>query len=283
MKLKIALFSAVALLAATSFAEEAAEEKHWIPTLGASFGYSQVQHSNWVTSGENNMNWEGLIDGSLLGVFGHNEWTNELHLGYGISKIGKQEARKSLDRLQVESRYAYRWTKLFSSYAGGRLESQWTKGFDYDEETDAKRATSDYWDPGYLTLGVGMGYDPHPRVQNRIGFAYKNTWASEYFGWADDPKTARIETWRGEPGLEYILKLIWARGDMLELKSKLTLFANFQGVEEIDLRWENSAKANLNKYFALAIGLEYLYDKDLSVDVQERQSVTLQLQYNIFE
>lgn len=255
----------------------------WTPTLGSSLNLSQIYHDNWVTEGENAFNWEALIDGTLLGKRGAHEWNSELHLGYGQSEIGDREARKSLDKLQAESRYAYRITEMLSGYTGGHIQSQWTKSYSYNDKNGTKRAVSDYWDPGYLTLGIGVGFDPHPRIQNRVGFAYKNTWASEYFGWADDPETERVETWRGEPGLEYVLSMLWARGDMMELKSKFTLFANFEGADEVDLRWENSAKANFNKYVALAVGIELLYDRDLSADMQRRQNLSLKLQYNIFE
>lgn len=285
MKFKsiVTLFSSLLLVNAAAAEEAAAEATSpWTPTLGFALAFSQVDHNNWVSKGENSINWNVLFDGTMLGTFGKNQWNNELHLGYGQSKIGDRASRKSLDKMQAESRYSYHFTSLFSGYTGAHLESQWTKSFDYDDDNNTKKAMSDYWDPGYLTLGIGVGYTPHPLIKNRIGFAYKNTWGSKYFGWADDPDTDRVETWRGEPGLEYILSLLWTKGDMLELKSKFSLFANFEGVEEVDLRWENSAKANFSKYFAVALGFEMLYDKDLSEDLQQRNSVSVQLQYNLF-
>ena len=263
-------------------AEPAPEVKHWVPTLGAHFNLSQSSSDNWVTAGDDALVWELLVDGKLVGTWGKHEWVNELHAGYGQTKIGNAAARKSLDKLQGESRYSWKFTEMFSLYAGVLAETQWTTSYSYTDN-GRKVAVSDYWDPGYLTASAGLGWRPLEEIQNRLGFAYKNTWGSKYFGWADDPDTKKIETWRGEPGLEYILDMTWAKGEYVSAASKFSLFANFKGLEEVDLKWENSLKANFNKYAALTFSLDMLYDKNLSEDAQRRESVSLTLQYNLFE
>ncbi|MBO7131369.1 MAG: DUF3078 domain-containing protein, partial [Fibrobacterales bacterium] len=268
--------------AAAPAPEAAPEVKHWVPTLGARFNLSQSYSDNWVTSGDDALVWEFLVDGKLVGTWGKHEWVNEMHLGYGETKIGNAAARKSLDKLQGESRYSWKFTEMFSLYAGVLAESQWTTSYSYTDN-GRKVAVSDYWDPGYLTASAGLGWRPLEEIQNRLGFAYKNTWGSKYFGWADDPDTKKIETWRGEPGLEYILDMTWAKGEYVSAASKFSLFANFKGLEEVDLKWENSLKANFNKYVAVTASLDMLYDKNLSEDAQRRESVSLTLQYNLFE
>ena len=263
-------------------AEPAPEVKHWVPTLGARFNLSQSNSDNWVTAGDDALLWEFLVDGKLVGTWGKHEWVNEMHLGYGQTKVGNAAARKSLDKLQGESRYSWKFTEMFSLYAGVLAESQWTTSYTY-KDNGRKVAVSDYWDPGYLTASAGLGWRPLEEIQNRLGFAYKNTWGSKYFGWADDPDTKKIETWRGEPGLEYILDMTWAKGEYVSAASKFSLFANFKGLEEVDLKWENSLKANFNKYVAVTAAFDMLYDKNLSEDAQRRESVSLTLQYNLFE
>ena len=262
--------------------EAAPEVKHWVPTLGARFNLSQSSSDNWITAGDDALVWELLVDGKLVGTWGAHEWVNELHAGYGQTKVGNAAARKSLDKLQGESRYSWKFTEMFSLYAGVLAETQWTTSYTY-KDNGRKVAVSDYWDPGYLTASAGLGWRPLEEIQNRLGFAYKNTWGSKYFGWADDPDTKKIETWRGEPGLEYILDMTWAKGEYVSAASKFSLFANFKGLEEVDLKWENSLKANFNKYVAVTASFDMLYDKNLSEDAQRRESVSLTLQYNLFE
>jgi hypothetical protein len=54
--------------------------------------------------------------------------------------------------------------------------------------------------------------------------------------------------------------------------TKLDVFINFNGLEEIDARWENKIAAKVNKFNSVNFELEMLYDKDLSETTQTRET-----------
>ena len=70
--------------------------------------------------------------------------------------------------------------------------------------------------------------------------------------------------------------------DIASFKSRLWAFVNFEGVEEIDGRWENTLAVMLTPFIEISIGVELFYDKDLDEDMQYKDSMLFGLTWRWF-
>lgn len=243
----------------------------WENKVITSLNLSQNSNHNWTAGGEDALIWQASLNASSEAAFSLFNWKNQIELIYGRTKIDEQNSRKHLDKIFLESLANYNLSKTIKPYISGRVESQFTKSYDYSDSTKAV-AISNVWDPGYLTESIGLSFIPNTTIQTRLGFAFKQTF-SETYGWADDKNTNHKETFRNEPGFESISELDLKWNEILSYKSRISFFANFKGYNEIDARWENALHAQVAKYMTFSAGLEMLYDKDLSHDSQLRQNL----------
>lgn len=258
----------------------AASAATWNNSAISSFNLSQNTHHNWSAGGEDAMVWQANLKASSETGWTHWNWKNSTELAYGRTQIDDQASRKHLDKIFLESLVNYNLFATIKPYASGRLESQFTTSYAYSD-TAGRQAISAFWDPGYLTESLGMSYVPNPVFNTRLGFALKQTYADRY-AWADDLDTEdKVEDFRNEPGLESISEVNLPWNDIVVYKSRLSAFVNFEGVDEIDGRWENTLNAQVAKYLVFSAGVEMLYDKDLDVDSQLRQSLTIGLTYQL--
>lgn len=258
----------------------AAQAASWTNSAIAAFNLSQNSNHNWTAGGEDAIVWQATLQAGSEAAFTSWNWKNTLDLAYGRTQINNQASRKHLDKLIFESLVNYNLLATLKPYVAGRAESQFTKSYVYSD-TAARLTISNFWDPGYLTESAGLSYIPNKIFQTRLGFALKQTFSADY-GWADDAETVdEIETFKNEPGLESISEVNLPWNEIVVYKSRLSAFVNFKGTDEIDGRWENSLNAQVSKYLVFSAGLEMLYDKDLSVDSQLRQSLTIGLTYQL--
>ncbi len=268
------------MLISLAFCMSAVWAVDWTNSAIAALNVSQNSNHNWSAGGEDAMVWQASLKASSEAAFVSWVWKNNVELAYGRTRLGDESSRKHLDKLFLETMLNYNLFQTVKPYVSGRLESQFTTSYAYSDTAD-RQAISAFWDPGYLTASVGMSYIPDDRISTRMGFAVKQTFAEEY-GWADDPDTqSKVETFKNEPGLESITEVNIPWNKILSYKSRLSAFVNFEGVEAIDGRWENSLDAQVAKYLTFSAGLEMLYDVDLDKDSQLRQNITIGLTYQL--
>jgi hypothetical protein len=63
------------------------------------------------------------------------------------------------------------------------------------------------------------------------------------------------------------------------LTSTLDVFANFKGLDAVDVRWENQVTAKVNSFVSANAALDVLYDKDVSTRRQIRQSLAIGISF----
>jgi len=251
----------------------------WTNMVSAASHISQNRFHNWSEGGDNTLTWLISLEGQSDRDWETMAWESELKLNYGRTQINDESSRKSSDEIFFETLYRYKLPAGFSPYVSGRFETQFTAGYEYPD-TLGRYAISAFMDPGYLTESAGMGWKPNKVFDTRLGFALKQTFSDQY-GWADDPETAEVETFKNEPGLESISTLNWSLNEILGLRSRLSVFVNFEGVEQVDGSLENSLTAQVAPWFEFDFGLDFLYDYDLDDDTQIRQNMSAALVYRL--
>jgi hypothetical protein len=258
--------------------EEEAPEYGWKNQVVGSLNLTQAQFDNWSQGGENTLAWQlNLNLSSVLDQEKFN-WSTTGKLSYGQAKIGDIEARKSADELRVETVYLYKLGDYVNPYVSGLLQTQITTGYQYIEEE--RFPVSNFFDPGYITLSVGVGYEPVPYLKTRLGAATKTTITREYaVALTDDPDTDRIEKTDTEFGALSVTELRKPLSENILLTSKLDLFSNLESLKQVDVRWDTILSAKISRYVDVSLNVELFYDSNISPKRQLKQLLALGLSY----
>ncbi|MBF0431124.1 MAG: DUF3078 domain-containing protein [Fibrobacteria bacterium] len=280
--MKPVLFAIFSILTvSTLFAQDTSGTKYgWQKQAVAGFNLSNAYYHKWAAGGENALTWNLKLKGKLVEEREKTTWKNTGKMEYGQTKVTGSGFRKSLDEIFFESVYGYKLTTLLNPYASASLQSQFAKGYDYEQSPDA--IVSAFWNPGYITQSVGMGFKPLTDLIVRLGFSLKETFAGKYGDYADNLDTDKKETVKVEPGLELITDYEYKLSDIAMYVTKWNLFINFEGMDEIDSRWENRINAQISKYINVNAGLELFYDVSTGErSTQWKQDVALGMNFNL--
>ena len=261
------------------FAQEVGKQKPeygWNNALVGSLNFTQTSFDNWTQGGENTLAWQLNINGKAVKGEEKYKWDNTGKISHGMVKLADLEARKSVDELKLESVFNYLLGVYVNPYVAASLETQFTPGYDYD---DGKKEISNILDPGYLSQSAGVGYEPVDEFKTRAGFALRETITRDYPAYADDPETEDIEKIRVEPGLESVTDFSQKLIGSILLTSKLEIFSNMKGIDEVDVRWDNIFSAKISKYIDVSFNIKLLYDRNASKKRQIKQALSVGLTY----
>lgn len=302
MKLKSFLMSCVAAcaFAAPAMAEDGMfsdllpENGPWKADVVAAVKYNYYNFSNWQQDGTSNYTWLVTFDADVRGEWKVANWRNLIDIDLGQTWTKGLGKRKSSDRLFWESMLDFNMTEVLKPYIGNRFETQMVAGYAYSKDEDGnevKTAISSFMDPAYETQVAGLAYIPNDMFSQRVGFANRMT-ISDGYGYADDhaaEKIARgdrkhLKTVKDEPGLEAVTEFKYVFSDVVSFKSRLWAFVNFEGVEEIDGRWENLLSVSLTEGggLELQVGYDMAYDLDQDTDTQYKTMVLFGLTWRMF-
>ncbi len=67
--------------------------------------------------------------------------------------------------------------------------------------------------------------------------------------------------------------------DNIQGSTRLDVFVNFKGIDNIDGRWANRITAKVNKLINVNFEYEVLYDTDLSLDTQTREGLAIGISF----
>lgn len=262
-------------LAFPAWPQDAAPALGWRHQFTGMLNLNQTYFDNWAKGGTDALAWDlNLAGGSALEreVF---LWENTAKVLYGRTKLADLGSRKSMDEWKLETIYTRKlgtWVNPFAAAAGW---SQFTAGYKYDDEAGTRTLTSEFFDPAYFTQTLGLGITPIPDFKERLGFAVKETFSAER-GYADDAETLdEIEEVSVEYGLSSITEYQKTLMENILGSTRLDAFVNFEGLKDIDARWENKIAAKVNRIISVNFELEMLYDKDLSESAQTRESLSV--------
>jgi hypothetical protein len=247
----------------------------WKNSANGNLNLNQAYFDNWTKGGSNTLAWETHLEGIVFRKAESWDWESKAKAAYGQSRVGSLGTRKGTDELMLETVYTRKFSEWVNPFASARFQTQFAPGFVYDDTAGARARVSGIFDPAYFTQTIGLGKTWRDAYKVRAGGALKQTFSAARYGYADDPSTATVETFRLEPGASLVAE---ARRELMEnilLASVLDVFVNFKGTDAVDLRWENQITAKVNTYISANFGLDVLYDKDLSTRRQIRQSLAI--------
>ena len=181
--------------------------------------------------------------------------------------------------MKFESVVSYRAGIYLDPYISFSASSQLTRSYSYSDET--KQPISDLLDPLYLTEAFGLGYSTGKIFKTRLGLSLKQTFTDDFpQPFSDDPETPEVEKRKSEIGMESVSQFEFDLSENLRLSSELELFSNMKSISEVDVKWTNLLSARVAKYVDVTLSVDVLYDKDISVKRQIRQSLAIGLTYS---
>jgi len=252
----------------------------WKNSALGNVNLNQSHFDNWTKGGTDALSWELRLEGRAFRKEETTEWESKGRVLFGQSRVEGLGTRKTTDELTLESIYTYMWTEWVNPFAAVRFQSQFTRGYEYDDSAGTRALVSGPFDPAYLTQTVGLGRAWRDAYKVRVGGTLKETFSAARYGYADDPATlSTIETYRMEPGASFTLEVRQPVMENILLTSVFDVFANFKGVNETDVRWENQLTAKVNRFVSANAALDVLYDHDVSTRRQIRESLAIGISF----
>lgn len=284
MKAISVYFTGMVLLLTGIISAQENEQKQpqwgWQKEATAAVNITQSSFDNYVQGGENSTVWQALLGLKFVNDQEKFNWANTGKFEYGRAKAGKEESKKSVDELKIESVLTYKLGKEVNPYASATAESQFAAGYNYGQTS--KVEVSNFIDPGYFREAIGAGYKPNEIIMGRLGAAMKQTVTNNFTSYADDPETSKVESIKNEMGAEGVIDLNYKISANSILKSKLELFSNFKAFDEIDVIWDSDLTAKITKFIAFNFNMKLVYDKDISPKRQLKQVMGIGLSYSFF-
>ncbi|MEO9869672.1 DUF3078 domain-containing protein [Ekhidna sp.] len=257
LSILITLFSTFLLAQNTNNADTT----YWrIGGVGA-LTFSQVSLTNWAAGGQNSVSINSNFGIFANRVKGRGKWENSMDLAYGLVKQGEASFTKSDDLINIVTKYSYKINKdngkwFYSTIMDFR--TQFYEGLD-EEGT----FISDFMAPGYLTVGLGISYDP----SEKLSFSYKPLTGK--FTFVNNQELADQGAYGVDPGKNSRAEFgsffrAKYKNDIFE--SKLELFTGYtENVGEIDVNWQNALVLQLTKVLSTNVFTQLIYDEDILI------------------
>ncbi|NQT62809.1 MAG: DUF3078 domain-containing protein [Candidatus Marinimicrobia bacterium] len=265
------------IMASLVLAQEAAPSV-WEKSVQGGINLTQTGFDNWAAGGENAYAWQMNLNYKLVQDLEKTTWSNTGKFLYGATKTGDQEMRKSADEIKLESVLTYKLGSKINPFVAVTCETQFAAGMDYS--TDSSFQISAFMDPGYFRESFGAGYAINESLGTRLGLSFKQTVTTDYPApYTDDAATAEVETLRSEFGAESVSDLTYNVSETAVFVSKLELFSAFSVFDEIDANWDNTLTVKVSDYINMNMNFKMVYDKDISVKRQIKQSMAFGVNY----
>ena len=248
----------------------------WMHSAAGLLNLNQTYYDKWAKGGTDAFAYEWKLNAAIALIQQDYTWESKAIGTYGRTKLGSQASRKSSDQFDFETVYTRLLKIHVNPFASAFSQSQFFPGFSYDEKVGTHSQTSDYFNPAYFIETIGVGVEPIKDLKERLGATMKQSVGSFAFQ-KDGNRTG--EDFKQEYGVSSTTEYQFSPMENIQAATRLDLFANFQGVENIDGRWANRITAKVNKWVNVNGEYELLYDADMSLDTQSRENIAIGISF----
>ena len=239
------------------------------------FTVNQGSQNNWSAGGDK----FSFSLNAYLNLFAfykkdRHSWDNSLDLAYGIVQTTSLGRRKSLDRIDLTSKYGYSLNEKINLATLFNLRSQFANGYFYSKTAggaDSATLNSKGLCPAYFVLSVGLDYKPTNNFSLFLSpvtgrWVVVNDKSIGSFYGVLPGKTVKNEL-GAFLSANYNKKI----GANLTYKTKLDLFSNHKKEpQNIDVFWTNVITAKITKYINCSLNVDMIYDNDTKNVVPEK-------------
>jgi len=241
---------------------------------------------NWGAGGVNSLSLGGQFSYKTDYNKEDKNFASELILQYGTLNNKGQLARKTIDRIFLDNKVALKLSKSWYFFGSLNFESQFDLGFTFskDAQGNEKRTLlSKFMAPGYLTQSFGFEYKPVKHFFLRIGTGTaRQTFVLDKDLYLTNPKNFGVvpgKTFRNELAFQLVSSYDKDIAKNLNLKSRYSVFANYETLSRIDNRLDLTLTASVNRLINVSLAGIILYDDDMASKIQASQAMAFGLVY----
>lgn len=238
--------------------------------------------SNWKAGGTNSVAIGAMLNDKVTYTNKKFEFTSDVQLIYGTIQNQGQDIRKTNDRMFSDQKFGYRLVPKWYAFGSLNFQSQFDAGFEYSKDTfgvEKGLLISKFMNPAFFTQSVGIEYKPAKWISARAGLGtLRQTFVLDTTLHRNIPSNYGVEIGkktRMELAMLFIVDVDKEVMKNLFLKSRFSLFYNYETLNTADYRWDVSLTAKVNKYINVNLSGTVLYDKDMDTSVQYTQALGL--------
>lgn len=259
---------------------------NWIIGGRVGLNFTNVTLSNWASGGQESYSGTGNFLITANYTKNKASWKNSFEIGYGLIQQGDGALIKSDDKIELSSRFNYKFKPKWSYSNVLTFRSQFAPGYDPPEIQEDSTKISDWLAPGYVQMATGIGYEPTDYLEFMLSPAtYKLTIVmdqmladqgaygvdAEVLG--PDPNnpadTIQItpgKNIRNEIGASFRMNFKKEIVKNVEFESILDLFSSYlQDPTIIDVNWVNNVNMKINDFLTASILTQLIYDQDIKI------------------
>lgn len=234
--------------------------------------------SNWTGGGSNNISMSALFNGIWNYKKDKISWDNELDLQYGILKNKDQNARKSNDRIYMDSKLGYGLSKNWNLFTALNFQTQFAKGYQFGTDAngaETRALISNFMAPAFIASSWGAEYKPNeffnvriapfsPRITIVNDTTLHNQLSANYG--VEIGETVRYEWLASKIVASFEKDLV----KDIHFKARYELFVNFQEFEanKWDHRLDLALSAKVFKALTVSLMSTVIYDFDQIDELQ---------------
>lgn len=253
------------------------------------FGLNVNQASfsdNWGGGGVNSLALGGQFSYKTDYTKDDKNYVSEVFLQYGKLKNKGQLSRKTADRIFLDNKVALKLSKNWYFFGSLNFESQFDQGYSFSKNAQGNQIRtrlSQFMAPGYLTESIGFEYKPVKYFFMRIGTGTaRQTFVLDTTLYKTNPKNFGVKpgrSFRNELAFQIVASIDKDIAKNLNLKSRYTMFANYEKLSSIDNRLDVTLTARINRLINVSLAGIVLYDEDTADRIQASQAMSLGLVY----
>jgi Protein of unknown function (DUF3078) len=269
---------------------------NWKKTFRAGLNLNQASFSsNWKAGGVNSVGFSAYLNYKANYKKDIHSWDNEIDLAYGMVNNAGQGARKTLDRIFLDTKYGRAINAKWDLAASVNFQSQFANGYSYAKDAagvEQETLISGLLSPAYVTAAVGFEYHPVDYFKLRLSpFSPRLTIVSDSKLFTPVPAAPPLETVygvkRGETTrMQWLALQILAEFNKdiaknVNLKWRYIAYADYEnlGFDKIDHRLDLTLSAKVNNFVNVSFGGIVMYFSAQDKDVQISQALSLGLNY----
>lgn len=241
---------------------------------------------NWGAGGVNSLALGGQFSYKSDYTKEDKNYVSDILMQYGKLKNKDQLSRKTADRIFWDNKVALKLSKSWYFFGSLNFESQFDLGYSFsrDAQGNEKRTLlSKFMAPGYLTESIGFEYKPVKYFFIRIGTGTaRQTFVLDTGLYKTNPKNFGVihgKNFRNELAFQIVSGIDRDIAKNLNLRSRYTMFANYEKLSSIDNRLDVTLTATVNRLINVSIAGIVLYDDDTADRIQASQAMSFGLVY----
>ncbi len=253
----------------------------WRRGLAFSVNGTNTGLVNWAAGGQNSLSVNSGLKFYANLKKDSTTWDNSLDFGYGLMRQGTSGWLKTDDRIDLNSKFSRRASRMWHYAVLLNFKTQMTEGYSYPNDS-VKIST--FFSPAYTLGAFGMDFKPGDYLSmffapltGKLTFV-GNQDLADVGAYGVQAATYDASGFQLTPGNRFRAELGgYIRAQLktniasnITFTSRCDLFTNYlHNPQNIDVNWENQLEVKLWKFLTISFLGHLIYDDDIQITVYD--------------